>query len=142
MTKHKGVYTSMIDNTYIVSESEIAMIYPQYNISWYTDQIEDLKTVLWDLGMDTQNENFTLQDVTQHRNRLNQIVTCSRYAGLERSDSAWINSGYASQAAIDKSRNSRMTDDLYREKGLTVDMQQAMEKKDKYQVVEDEEESW
>lgn len=142
MTKHKGVYTSMIDNTYIVSESEIAMIYPQYNISWYTDQIEDLKTVLWDLGMDTQNENFTLQDVTQHRNRLNQIVTCSRYVGLERSDSAWITSGYASQAAIDKARNSPMTDCLYREKGLTTDMQESMEKKDKYQVVEDEEESW
>ena len=104
MTKHKGVYTSMIDNTYIVSESEIAMIYPQYNISWYTDQIEDLKTVLWDLGMDTQNENFTLQDVTQHRNRLNQIVTCSRYAGLERSDSACITYGYHARQTATSAR--------------------------------------
>lgn len=142
MTKKKGEFKSMICTDYIISESEIAMIYPEYEVSWLEDSIDDLKTILWDMGMDTVNENFELQEVTQHRNRLGKVVTCRRYVGQERSDLEYLRSGYASQAAIDKSRNSRMTDDLYREKGLTTDMQAAMEAKDKYKVLEDEREDW
>jgi len=128
----------MICTDFIISESEIAMLYPEYNISWLTEEVDDLKTVLWDMGMDTVNENFTLSEVVQHRNRLGKVVTCGRYVGQERSDLEYLQSGYASQAAIDKSRNSPMTDCLYREKGLTTDMQQAMEAKDKYKTLEDE----
>lgn len=132
----------MIDLTYCISESEITMLYPEYEVSWLEESIDDLKTILWDMGMDTVNENFELQEVTQHRNRLGKVVTCRRYVGQERSDLEYLQSGYASQAAIDKSRNSRMTDDLYRVKGLTTDMQAAMEAKDKYKVLEDEGEDW
>lgn len=131
----------MIATPVHISESEISIICPQYDVSWLAENIEDLKTVLYELGGDI-SKHFELQEVTQHRNRLGNVVTCGRYLLEERSDIKWLQSGYASQAAIDKARNSPMTDCLYREKGLTVDMQQAMEKKDKYQVVEDEEESW
>ena len=137
MTYKKG-YTSMISDVMHVSESEIAMIYPQYDVSWLVDRIDDLKSVLFDLGLDS-NQNFTLQEVTQHRNRLGQVVTCGRFEGVERSDTGWLKSGYASQAARDKSKNSKLLDDLYRERGLTQDMQDAMERKDKYKEIEDEE---
>lgn len=138
----KGNFKSMIDNTYLVSETEIALAYPEYDSSWLVENIDDLKTVLWDFGMDTVNENFTLSEVVQHRNRLGRIVTSGRYVGQERSDEEYLNSGYASESARDKARNSRMTDDLYRMKGLTIDMQQAMEKKDNYKDLEDSAEEW
>ena len=140
MTK-KG-FKSMIDSTYIISESEIAILYPKYDVSWLVENIDSLKSVLWDLGMDTINENFTLSEVVQHRNRLGKIVTSGRYIGIQRSDDEWLRSGYATQEAIDKARNSPMTDDLYRSKGLTTDMQASMEKKDSYQEFEDEAEDW
>lgn len=142
MTKKKGGFKSMIDNTYLISESEIALAYPEYDSSWLVENIDDLRTILYDLGMDTLNENFTLSEVVQHRNRLGKTVVSGRYVGIERSDNDWLQSGYASQEAIDKSRNSRLTDDLYRMKGLTTDMQDAMEAKDKYKTLEDEEQDW
>lgn len=132
----------MICNDFIVSETEIAMQYPEYNSDWLSENIDDLKTILWDFGMDTLNENFTVSDVVQHRNRLNQIVTSARYVGLERSDTEWLNSGYASQFAKDKAKDSRLLDDIYRSHGLTTDMQDAMEAKDKYKTLEDEEQDW
>lgn len=140
MTK-KG-FKSMIDNTFLISETEVAMVYPEYTSDWLVENIDDLKSVLWDLGMDTLNENFTLSEVVQHRNRLNQIVTSGRYVGLERSDSDWLQSGYASEYARDKAKNSHLLDDIYRSKGLTTDMQAAMEKKDSYKELEDESEEW
>lgn len=142
MTKQKGGFKSMISTDFIVSESEIAMVYPEYDVSWLVENIDDLKTVLWDMGMDTVNENFELSEVVQHRNRLGKVVTCGRYVGIQRSDDDWLNSGYATQEAIDKARNSRLCDDLYRQRGLTTDMQAAMEAKDKYKVLEDEGEDW
>ena len=129
--KPKKDYYSVIMSVVHVSESEIASIYPEYNVSWLTENIEDLKSILFDLGMDT-SKHFELQEVTQHRNRLGKVVTCGRYLGEERSDSDWLKSGYASPAAKDKSLNSRLTDDLWRSRGLTIDMQAAMERKDMY----------
>ena len=140
MTK-KGFH-SMICTDFIVSESEIAMLYPEYDVSWLVERIDNLKTILWDMGMDTLNENFNLSEVVQHRNRLGQVVTCGRYTGYERGDDSWLKSGYASQAARDKSKNSKLLDDLYRERGLTQDMQDAMEKRDRYKDLEDEDHGW
>lgn len=141
MTK-KGNFKSMICTDFIISESEIALGYPEYDVSWLVENIDDLKTILWDMGMDTLNENFTLSEVVQHRNRLGKVVTSGRYVGIQRSDEEWLKSGYATQEAIDKSRNSRLCDDIYRQRGLTTDMQDAMEAKDKYKVLEDEGEDW
>lgn len=38
--------------------------------------------------------------VTTHRNLRNQVVTCERYEGSERLDTAWLKSGFASMYAI------------------------------------------
>ena len=54
-----------------------------------------------------------------------------------------MQSGFASQAAKDKAKNSRMLDDLYREKALTIDAQAALERKDMFaSKTEDESEDW
>lgn len=138
MTKKKE-YFSMIQASLHVSESEIAALYPDYEYNWFDNDIEKLKSILFDLGLDTA-QYFEYQTATQHRNRINKIVTCGRFYGSERSDTDWLNSGYASAAAKDKSRNSRLTDDLYRMKALTIDTQLALEARDKYNVIEEEQE--
>ena len=141
MTKQKEYY-SMISTPIHISESEIAFAYPQYNANWLTENLSDLNAVLFDLGLDT-SKHYQLQEVTQHRNRLGKVVVCGRYLGTERDDTDWMQSGFASQAAKDKAKNSRMLDDLYREKALTIDAQAALERKDMFaSKTEDESEDW
>lgn len=137
MTKQKKEFYSMIQASLHISESEIAAIYPDYEYSWFENDIDKLKGILFDLGADT-NQPIDYQEVTQHRNRMNQVVTCGRYYCSERLDSDWLKSGYASQAAKDKAKNSRLLDDLYRSRALTIDTQLALESKDRYSKVEDE----
>lgn len=141
MTKHKGDYYSMIAATIHVSETEIAALYPDYKYSWYDDDKEKLVGILYELGLDTK-QYWEYQEPCQHRNRMNQLVTAGRYYGSERLDEAWLNSGLASEAAKDKAKNSRLLDDLYRSKAMTIDAQMSLERKDMYNVVEDEETDW
>lgn len=132
----------MISNPMHVSQSEVSKLYPDYEFSWNEDQKEKLEGILFDLGLDT-DQHYEFQDATQHRNRMNQVVTCNRWYGSERSDNTWLKSGFASEAAKDKAKNSRLLDDIYRSKGLTIDTQIALERKDMYSVVEEDiEEVW
>lgn len=128
-------FKSKIDDRLHVSESEVVALYPSYCAEW--DGLQILKDALWELGLDT-NQSFELQSATQHRNRMNQIVTCARWLGKERSDDEWLKSGFASKAAIDKSKNCRMLDELYRQRGLTEDVQSALEAKDFYRDKQDD----
>ncbi len=118
-----------------VSQSEVAALCPGYDISWEGNQ--ELENALWILGLDT-NQNYYLQEAVQHRNRMSKLVTCGRYYGEERLDQAWLDSGYASKAAKDKAKNCRMLDELYRQKGLTEDVQEALEAKDFYRDKQDD----
>ena len=124
----KDNYISKIASKLHVSESEIAALCPSYDSSWSEEQIND---VLYELGLDS-NLSYEFQEASQHRNRMNKVVTCGRYYGREREDDSWLNSGFASQAVKDKLKNSRILDDLYRAKGLTEDCIEAAEWKDKY----------
>jgi len=45
-------------------------------------------------------------------------VTCDRFVGNERTDKEWIESGYASREAKDKSSGSKLLTDIYRQKGM------------------------
>lgn len=81
-----------------VSESELLLADSNYEASWLNTNKDKLFDMLHNLGLDI-NRDLEYQDITQHRNRLNQVVTCGRYSGLERTDTEWINSGYASRAA-------------------------------------------
>jgi hypothetical protein len=122
----------------IISESEITKVLPDYHYSFEFDKPNEFKAMLHELGVDT-NQPYERQDNVMHRNRFNEIVHCSRWVGNERTDEEWINSGYASREAIDKSSGSKILESLYREKGLTEDAQESMRSRDKYAEQTEEE---
>lgn len=97
-----------------VSLSELQTIDSMFNEEWAKNQTE-LEKVLYNMGINI-NQPYETQNET-HRNRFNNIITCLRWVGQERTDSEWIKSGYCSQAALDKSLNNRMLIDLYRLRG-------------------------
>lgn len=120
----------------IVSESELAKVIPDFNCDIEQKTPIAFKAILHGMGIDTTRA-IERQDGLKHRNRLNEIVICSRYVGYERTDSEWINSGYASQTAKDKASGSRLLEDLYRAKGLTEDAQSKQEIRDVYSVIDE-----
>lgn len=124
-----------------VSESEIVMVCPEYQNSWYDDETkkEKLKQILNDFGMDTSRPIY-VQGPFQHRNKLNKLVTCFRYYGDERLDSDWINSGYASLEAKDKVNGGKFIQELYQARGLTNHAQVAASIKDSYSMSEEDKE--
>ena len=133
MQEQKTKKESAIVATVIVSESELRKA---YNLSEPVKEDSHFNKILFDMGMDT-NRTVTRQDGLWHRNRLNEVVLCSRWIGEERQDSEWITSGYASQEAKDKAKCNRMLDDLYRSKNLTKDTQQVLEERDRYTVIDE-----
>lgn len=114
----------------IISESEIVKVMPNYS-SEFEDRDEEFKDFLYSLGMNVDRP-YQRQDALQHRNRFNQVVTCSRWVGEERLDTAWIKSSYASRSAIDKASGSKLTEDIYRSRYETEDAQALLESRDKY----------
>lgn len=135
-TKNQQTRFSSIYAASYVSESEIKMLEPGYEANWETDYPEKFKDILWNLGLDS-NYEYTRTDAVQHRNKLNKPVLCSRWVGNERTDLDWLHSGYASQEAIDKGKNSPLLDSLYKEKLFTVDTQFYLEEKDRSTKSED-----
>lgn len=123
---------SLIAAVIHVSESEIVKVNPEYDASWEEERPYLFKQLLWDLGLDPSKE-YVRFDGLQHRNRLNEVVVCSRWYGHERSDQAWLISGYASEAALDKAKNNRLLDDSYRMRQLTHDAQDVLERRDMYE---------
>jgi hypothetical protein len=110
---------------------------PNYSAEFENEEIK-FKSFLYSLGMDT-DKPFERQDGLQHRNRFNEIVVCSRWVGSERTDEAWIHSGYASKAAIDKASGSKLTEDVYRSRYETEDAQAMLEARDKYTTITEDE---
>ena len=120
-----------------VSESEIKLSDPRYKPTWSTDFPRKFNGILWALGLDSK-QAYTVQVNIQHRNRLNEVVKCTRWCGNERSDQAWIESGNASRAAVDKSKNNPIVDDIYRQRHETIDAQYTLEQRDRYTVVQED----
>lgn len=108
--------TSKITAIICVSASELAKVIPNFTY----DMLEgkQLNDILGSLGMDTSMP-IEHQETVQHRNRFGEIVMCDRWVGFELTTPEWINSGYASQEAIDKSKCNSLLDDLYRLRGMT-----------------------
>lgn len=100
----------------IISQSELITADPKFTEEYCLNNKEEVYQVLNSLGMDI-NYPIDEQHVT-HRNRFENVVTGLRWVGNELTTAEWVNSGYASEAAIDKSRNSKLTIDLYRLKGM------------------------
>jgi len=134
MQENKTKKESLIVATVIVSESELRKVFI------LPEPIDDRSSlflnVLHDMGMDV-DRTVTRQDGLWHRNRLNEVVLCSRWVGEERQDSEWIKSGYASQEAKDKAKGNRMLDDLYRSRNLTKDTQAVLEERDRYTIIDE-----
>lgn len=100
-----------------ISFSEIQKVDKSITPEWAESNIERFHSILHNLGMDMEIP-YDWQRNIQHRNRFNEIVTCDRIVGNSRTDKEWVESGYASLEAIDKSKKSKLLTDLYRMKGL------------------------
>jgi hypothetical protein len=118
----------------IISESEIIKVLPEYTHEFEDKHPAKFKILMYGLGADVTKPYFR-QDFIQHRNRFNEVVTCSRWVFNERLDEQWIHSGYASQEAIDKASGSRLVEDTYRARWLTEDAQAALESRDRYDSI-------
>lgn len=90
---------------------------PDFTYQWAEENPHKFQEILFELGMDTSLP-IEVQETIQHRNRFNEVVICDRWVGNERTDSAWIQSGYASVEARDKALNNKLLNDLYRRKGM------------------------
>ena len=123
-------FSSIVALVYI-SESELIKAMPDYSATWEEEYPYKMKEILHDLGLNVE-QPFIRQDAIQHRNRFGEVVVCSRWVGNERHDLEWIQSGYASREALDRAKNSRLLDDSYRMRGMTVDIQDMLEKRDQY----------
>lgn len=100
-----------------ISFSEIQKVDKSITPEWAESNIDKFHKILFDLGLNTEIP-YDWQRSIQHRNRFNETVTCDRIVGNERTDQDWVDSGFASREAIDKSRKSKLLTDLYRMKGL------------------------
>jgi hypothetical protein len=118
----------------VISLSELIKVYPEFKVkdikTPYGHYSKEFLELLQGLGMDTKEtirEDFN----TTHRNRFNEVVTCPKWSGEELQTPEWINSGYASRAAVDKASGSLLVEASYRQRGETKDMQAAYDERDK-----------
>lgn len=100
-----------------VSLSELEELQPNISHKWIAENKTEFESMLYTLGLDVAAP-YEIQENLPHRNRLDKVVQCNRWNGNERTDEAWIKSGYASYAAIDKAKNSYLINDIYRQRGL------------------------
>lgn len=99
-----------------ISLSEIQKVKPEITLEWCENNQEQLRTILYNLGMDTKYL-IDWQYVT-HRNRFDEIIEGSvRFVGEERRDYAWLHSGNASVEALDRGLDNKLLCDLYRLRG-------------------------
>ena len=100
-----------------ISLSEINKVQPEVNRKWIENNPEEFNKILFELGVDV-SVPYEYQDHLQHRNFFNEVVVCDRVVGNERQDLEWLESGFASIEAKDKSKGLRLLVDLYRLRGL------------------------
>lgn len=102
-----------------VSISEVQVVKPFVTPDWIADNRDEFYKYLYDLGIDTK-KFVDKQEGIFHRNRLNKVVFGDRYLGYERTDKAWLDSGYATQEAKDSAVDSKLLEDLYKRKGYSL----------------------
>ena len=129
-TNKGSSYSSKILALVYISSSEINKITPNWDENFCTEHHTLFTKMLHELGMDT-SKPIEQQENLQHRNRFDEVVICTRWVGHERSDVEWIKSGYASQEALDRNKNSRLLDSSYRNRLLTIDAQEMLEERDR-----------
>lgn len=98
-----------------VSMSELGRVIDNFSYDWIDENRNEFLDMLFSVGMNVK-EPIDEQVNINHRNRFDEVVVCTRWVGNERTDRDWVNSGHASQSAIDKSKNNKLIIDLYRQK--------------------------
>lgn len=107
------VYTRQISAFVIISVSEIMEVFPEYTDEWADNPENEAQrdNLLYMFGADTAKP-IEIQDHLTHRNRLGKIVLCRRYACHERTDSVWVDSGFASHEVRNKITGNKLLQDL------------------------------
>lgn len=100
-----------------ISASEIAKVLPDFTYDFPDKNPHGFQDMLFELGVDIK-QPIDRQYTIQHKNRFGEVVICDRWVANERTDKAWITSGYASAEAIDRSLGNKILNDMYRLKGL------------------------
>lgn len=100
-----------------VSLSEIQTVAPHYTKEYFDENPDELKSVLYSLGMEVYDYPHEEQYNT-HRNRLGNTITTWRWVGNSRIDKEWLSSGYASIEARDKSLKNSLLIESYKMRGL------------------------
>lgn len=123
-----------------VSMSEILSTLPYFTLKSTRNSKGEYSSkfleLLYGLGADVQ-EPIREDLSSTHRNRFNEVVTCPKWLCEERQDNGWINSGYASRAAVDKASGSLLVEASYRARGETKDMQAMLNQRDKSTEVDE-----
>lgn len=137
MKKMKQESFSEIVAYVYISESEVAKVVPTYTAEWEEQNLEKLEEILYSFGLNVK-QPYRRYDGIPHRNKFNEVVVCSRWVGNERADDEWLNSGFASREAIDRSKNNKLLDNLYAQRGLTHSVQAVLEQRDSYEQEKEE----
>lgn len=95
----------------IVSLSEIQKVFPFVTDEYCKEYPDNLNEILTRFGCDV-NKPIEVQTGLDHRNRLGEIVNCTRWACFERLDSDWVDSPWASREAKNKATGNRLLKDL------------------------------
>ena len=104
-----------------VSVSELYKSNPTYTEKFFQDNPETFRKLVYECGIDT--DNYYEIQVNIHRNNFGEIYSGTRAVGMERTDPVWLGLGFASTEAKDRAKGSKLLNDLYRSKGLTMDRQ-------------------
>lgn len=104
-----------------ISLSEIQTVDSSITKEWIDSNSDKFKEILFNLGCDIYNYPADEQYVC-HRNRFGNTVTDFRWVCNSRVDKEWIQSGYASIEAKDKSLNNKLLIESYKSRGL-VDLE-------------------
>ena len=72
----------------VISMSEIIIVAKQEGLPIVT--YDDLKDLLWLMGMDIDYRRGFENRFVEHRNRMGDVVTCTRFWGMERTDDDYL----------------------------------------------------
>lgn len=110
------------DSTHInygVSVTDVLRHYIFAGCTQADPRLQDMRLLgraLHDLGMDTSYAVVSIP--CTHRNMRNEVVNTLMFRGKERTDSGWLDSGYASDIAKDGARQQRKENARKAEQGM------------------------
>lgn len=94
---------------YYLSMSDLVLV-DKFKEAFSSGDRDKVLDILYENGMDVKRPISS--ELVQHRNLQNQIVTCVRLVGNERTDKDWRNSGAASITAWVDDEDKGLKEDL------------------------------